>query len=286
MEIHPNPIPSTSPTPTDKVPVNPNYHRPLQLKSQEIPTAADTHPSPTAGDLPTLRQPPAALAGTAVAPATSVTTPTNQSKADWYSEMWGYPTHHSPTPASHPVQFAAKPRPQIPEDECNYCHQKGHWKHQCPNRPKPKGRNVTQSTGPHAPHQSRAPQQHSRPPAALAAPASSSAPPEFDYEQFQQFQAYMEAIRGGSPQASALTTTHSGLRGSPTSGIQPTTWIFDSGSSHHMTPDMSLLSNCVPPAFPISIATANGSPMHVASIGSILSSTTPSLSIPNIRTSV
>ncbi|XP_058228219.1 uncharacterized protein LOC131336404 [Rhododendron vialii] len=24
-----------------------------------------------------------------------------------------YPTHHSPTPASHPVQFAAKPRPQI-----------------------------------------------------------------------------------------------------------------------------------------------------------------------------
>ncbi|KAE9445988.1 hypothetical protein C3L33_22115, partial [Rhododendron williamsianum] len=66
---------------------NPNHKKHLQQ------SAIDTHPSPTAGDQPTLRQPPAALAGTVAAPATSVTAPMNQSKADWYS-VW--PTQ-SPT---------------------------------------------------------------------------------------------------------------------------------------------------------------------------------------------
>lgn len=36
------------------------------------------------------------------------------------------------------------------------------------------------------------------------------------------------------------------------------TWIYNFGSSHHMTPNLSLLSHCVSPASPISIATANG----------------------------
>ena len=39
-----------------------------------------------------------------------------------------------PTPASHLIQVTSKPKPQIPLDECSYCHQKGHWKHSCPNR--------------------------------------------------------------------------------------------------------------------------------------------------------
>ncbi|KAH7861054.1 hypothetical protein Vadar_021070 [Vaccinium darrowii] len=73
-----------------------------------------------------------------------------------------------------------------------------------------------------------------------------------------------------------------GLHGTYTTGISPTICLFDSGSSHHMTPDLSLLSHCVSPVSPISIATANSSPMQVVSIGSILSTTSSSLSIPNV----
>ncbi|KAG5561972.1 hypothetical protein RHGRI_004867 [Rhododendron griersonianum] len=89
----------------------------------------------------------------------------------------------------------------------------------------------------------------------------------------------MEAIQGDPSQVSAMSSTHSGLRSSGVTGILPTTWIFDSGCSHHMTPDSSLLCKCVPPISPISVATASGSPMHVVSIGSIQSN---SLSLSNV----
>ncbi|KAH7867108.1 hypothetical protein Vadar_028907 [Vaccinium darrowii] len=79
-----------------------------------------------------------------------------------------------------------------------------------------------------------------------------------------------------------MTTTHSGLHGSYTTGIVPTTWIFDSGASHHMTPDLSILSHCVSPSSPISITTANGSPMHVTYISSMLSTSSPLLSLPDV----
>ncbi|KAH7858688.1 hypothetical protein Vadar_026762 [Vaccinium darrowii] len=92
----------------------------------------------------------------------------------------------------------------------------------------------------------------------------------------------MAAIQGNSSQASALTTTTSGLHSAYTTGILPTTWLFDFGSSHHMTPDLSLLSHCLPPISPIIISTANGSPMQVVSIGSILPTTSSALSIPNV----
>ncbi|KAH7845299.1 hypothetical protein Vadar_000408 [Vaccinium darrowii] len=79
-----------------------------------------------------------------------------------------------------------------------------------------------------------------------------------------------------------MTTTSSGLHGSFTTGILPTTWIFDSGCSHHMTPALSLLSHCVSPASPINIFTANGSSMHVVSIRSILPTSSSFLSILNV----
>ncbi|GFS32735.1 hypothetical protein Acr_00g0024280 [Actinidia rufa] len=44
-----------------------------------------------------------------------------------------------PTQTSHLIQVTSKPKPQIPLDECSYCHQKGHWKHSCPNRGQSKG---------------------------------------------------------------------------------------------------------------------------------------------------
>ena len=68
-----------------------------------------------------------------------------------------------------------------------------------------------------------------------------------------------------------MTTIQSGLHSSSPTGISTTTWIFDSGSSHHMTPNASILSHCFTHVSPISIATANDSPMSVVSIGSISS---------------
>ncbi|GFS46083.1 hypothetical protein Acr_00g0100040 [Actinidia rufa] len=81
-------------------------------------------------------------------------------------------------------------------------------------------------------------------------------PPSFI--EFQQYQAFLAAIQGDSTQASTMTTTLSGLHSSSPTSISPTIWIFDSGSSHHMNPDISLLNHCVTHVSPISIATANG----------------------------
>ena len=117
-------------------------------------------------------------------------------------------------------------------------------------------------------------QQHSRSSTALAVPTSSdiSLPSSFvEFQKFQQYRAFLATIQGDSTQASAMITTHSGLHSSSPTGISPTIWIFDSGSSHHMTPNISLLSHCVTPVFSISIATANDFPMSVVSIGSISS---------------
>ncbi|GFZ18324.1 hypothetical protein Acr_27g0000630 [Actinidia rufa] len=92
------------------------------------------------------------------------------------------------------------------------------------------------------------------------------------FSEFQQYRAFLATIQGDSTQASAMMTTIlSGLHSSSPTGISPTTWIFEFGSSHHMTPDISLLGNCVTPVSPISIATANSSSMSVVSIGSISS---------------
>ncbi|XP_068645160.1 uncharacterized protein [Aristolochia californica] len=33
---------------------------------------------------------------------------------------------------SHTHQSSGKPKVPVPQDECSYCHGKGHWKHQCP----------------------------------------------------------------------------------------------------------------------------------------------------------
>ncbi|GFY86442.1 hypothetical protein Acr_05g0000810 [Actinidia rufa] len=125
------------------------------------------------------------------------------------------------TPASHLIQVTSKPKPQIPLDECSYCHQKGHWKYSCPNRGQSKGqKGFSQSSS-----SSRASQQysqhgtqlHSRSSTALAAPTSNdtSLLPSFAvFQQFQQYRAFMATIQGDYTHASAMTTTHSDLHSS------------------------------------------------------------------------
>ncbi|GFZ00642.1 hypothetical protein Acr_14g0002770 [Actinidia rufa] len=139
-----------------------------------------------------------------------------------------------PTPASHLIQVTGKPKPQIPLDECNYCHQKGHWKNSCPNRGQSKVQKgfyqSSSSSWASQQHSQQGTQQHSRSSTALVAPTSSdtSLPPSF--AEFQQYRAFLETIQGDYIQAFAMTTTHSGLHSSSPTGISPTTWIFDFGS--------------------------------------------------------
>lgn len=161
-----------------------------------------------------------------------------------------------PTPASHLIQVTGKPKPRVATDECSFYRQKGHWKHSCSKLLQMTGQNSrskssSSSRPPQHYQQSSRPsqqyQQVSRPPAAFS--TSDGVPPSPLFDQFQQYQASL-ATQPHHSQASAMTTTSSGLHGSFTTGILPTTWIFDSGCSHHMTPVLSTLSHCISPLLP------------------------------------
>ncbi|CAL5322797.1 unnamed protein product [Camellia sinensis] len=81
--------------------------------------------------------------------------------------------------------------------------------------------------------------------------------------------------------ASIVSLLHSGLFGS-SSGISSSVWLFDSGASHYMTPHLSLLQNCTPPPFPITVNAVNGSGMSVISVGSVLPFAMSVVSIPSV----
>ena len=53
--------------------------------------------------------------------------------------------------------------------------------------------------------------------------------------------------------------------------LQASPWILDSGASFHMTPDSTSLTSVGPPVFPISVQTADGTPLAVSSQGTLLS---------------
>jgi len=55
-------------------------------------------------------------------------------------------------------------------------------------------------------------------------------------------------------------------------------WVLDSGASHHMSPDSSSFTS-VSPLSSIPVMTADGTPMPLAGVGSVV---TPHLSLPNV----
>ena len=76
---------------------------------------------------------------------------------------------------------------------------------------------------------------------------------------------------------SAATSQTSIERPPSTSGILP--WILDSGASFHMTPDSTCLSSICSPSIPLTIQTADGSPLLVVGHGTLSSS---SFCVPNV----
>ena len=80
-------------------------------------------------------------------------------------------------------------------------------------------------------------------------------------------------------QSNALSVSSIGLSFVAPSGISRSTWVFDSDVTHHMTNDIFLFSYISAFSFPASVLTANGTPMSLAGIGSIVS---PQLSLSDV----
>ena len=61
-------------------------------------------------------------------------------------------------------------------------------------------------------------------------------------------------------------------------GMSHVEWVLDFGASHHMSPDSSSFTSIFPsPSIPV--ITVDGTPMLLASVGSVV---TPHLSLPNV----
>ena len=89
------------------------------------------------------------------------------------------------------------------------------------------------------------------------------------FEQFQKFLAtQLHTISASS---------HIDLSSSSPSSISSSLWVLDSGASHHMSPDLSSFVSLSPNSS-MSVMTANGTPMPLVGVGSIV---TPSLSLSN-----
>ena len=89
-------------------------------------------------------------------------------------------------------------------------------------------------------------------------------------EQFQQFL---------HTQPSAMSASSSfGLSSPNSSGMFSSLWVLDSGASHHMSPDSSAFTS-LSPASPVSVMTADGTPMPLAGVGSVLA---PNISLSNV----
>ncbi|KAK0598489.1 hypothetical protein LWI29_035151 [Acer saccharum] len=204
-------------------------------------------------------------------------------------------------PAPNPSVLAVSSRPssnfenklysKVGIDECSFCKQKGHWKAQCP-----KLLNKAQQSQPQQQYQQKyqkqspswklgnqsqqrpyKPQQFNT--AAIVPPTnsfglgvSSCSNPTIASltEQFQKFLATQPHAMSASSSIGQLPPSSSGMSSS--------IWVLDSGASHHMSPDSSsFVSLC--PATSVSVMTADGSPMPLAGVGSIV---THNISLSNV----
>ncbi|XP_038680973.1 uncharacterized protein LOC119981907 [Tripterygium wilfordii] len=159
------------------------------------------------------------------------------------------PSSFSGVLAAAPSGISTAPSPSSGRPTCTNCLRPGHtlddcWKLHPERRVGPRGRGRRAST-PIAAVVTPA----------LPSPASAMSPIDIQqFQQFQQFQQYQQRLE----QMTASTSTGSTPASSTFSATgMSSTWIFDSGASHHMTSDASLLTDCSPaPPIP-SIYTAD-----------------------------
>ncbi|XP_075489641.1 uncharacterized protein LOC142528475 [Primulina tabacum] len=123
---------------------------------------------------------------------------------------------------------------------------------------------------PQANHQNRTKMKWAyRPPQSNNAVAA----PSLDLYLFEQFQQFLAS----RPHAMSAYS-HIGLSSSRTSGISSSIWVLDSGASHHMSLDLSSFAS-LSHNFSIEIVTADGTPMPLVGVGSLV---TCRLSLPDV----
>ena len=177
------------------------------------------------------------------------------------------PTVMAVPPYRYPAQNQNKSRPRVGFDECSFCKKKGHWKSQCPEL---MGRNSSMQSGhPRQPHRF-SPQVST----AAVVPLSQSTPETATLASItEQLQKLLDVKSHAMSVSSSI-----GQSIDNESGINPTTWILDSGASLHMSPNAKLFASVKPmPSLPVT--TADGTPMPLAGIGPIMG---PKLSLPNV----
>src|SRR5438270_6556877 len=160
------------------------------------------------------------------------------------------------SPQTSPVRGPPKVNPKV---TCFYCKKPGHVVSACRARERVHGPYVPRSTTSSSP---------------LAASGSS-----LSADQLAQLSAYLTQTLGIS--AGSSTTDATALFAASGSASP---WIFDSGATHHMTPDHSVISQPATPAAPSYIYTANGSRLPVSHTGNITPQSDPSgkLTLPMV----
>ncbi|OMO63131.1 Integrase, catalytic core [Corchorus capsularis] len=193
------------------------------------------------------------------------------------------------------LNSGARGNQRIAIDECGYCHEKGHWKKDCPKRNKSRGILPNPSQGfqqGKTASRTMLPRQNSAFTAATSGyePKQTSFGGNVNHDDLEsiiarQIQQIMgSCIRNDLANSSAMSAVDQGINRAPSSGTSPSPWVLDSGASYHMTSDSSILENCLDLSQPLDIQTANGSLMQISKVGSVTTKSYPSgkFSIPNI----
>ncbi|KAK2990408.1 hypothetical protein RJ640_001740 [Escallonia rubra] len=168
---------------------------------------------------------------------------------------------------------------RIALDECSFCHEKGHWKRDCP---KLRKKGILPSPN-HFSQNSRNAQRTMNTGAfmtSVIAPDSShtSGVTHEDVQSMvtQQIQQLLGTSLNAQPSTSTAMSASPASAHSMNHSGKTSSWIFDSGASHHMTHDSSILVERSTSFIPSSIQTADGSSMEVHQLGSIDSTSFPS----------
>lgn len=164
-------------------------------------------------------------------------------------------------PSKYPPNGQNRYRTRVAIDECSFCKQKGHWKTQCPKLLSKGSQQISKSKHYHT---------------------AATTPSEEQSVATSTLSLIAEQLQKliSTSQPNALSVSPSiGLSSSAPSGISPSTWVFDLGAAYHMANDVSLFKSISSTSTFISVLAANGTPMSLAGIGSIIS---PRLSLSNV----
>ena len=142
---------------------------------------------------------------------------------------------------------------------CGYCSKPGHPESDCYKKQRDmrnKGHN-TSSTGTHA----------------------SSSTLSLTDQDIARLKRLLASTGSTSTGAAASVTAASTTERPPSTQSGTPSWVLDSGASFHMSSDSSVLSSLRSLDFPVNVLTADGTPLPVASRGTL---STPSFSVPDV----